>query len=342
MEEAKSDNHDNELEANLQTEVKQFLLILPDVLSKLFVKKLSPDVFQQLSDFAKMALPKTTKFMGELETIQTIESKPSRFIALYKAADAFLRSFLPDVPADKSALDYLIEDLQGRIALTPAGYLVETSYVEYRRLLSKLAQEVCSKTPAPKVHEYLDSVYSVHDDMLSVGQSFVIKLPSQHKALAKVRRRFTRRAAENHITIYGELAGYFEKGIAIVAGLIELLHDHSQKYLSIRRRGLATNLKTVEQSIYSILASNFDILMRNSIAHKSYIFNPTQNTVQFPDPVSNRTCELAYREIATKTKELSALVLALNQLTLILAVEQLRSFKGFVRRLEEQEPTEEK
>ena len=338
MEEAKSDNRDNKLEANLQTEVTQLILMLPDLLSILFGKKLSPDVRQQLSDFTKMALPQTTEFLGELAAIQTIENKPSQFIALYKAADVFLRSVITDVPSDKLALDYLIENLEARTTLPPAGYLAETSYVEYRRLLSELAQEVCSKTPRPKVHEYLDSVYSAHDDMLSVGQSFVIKLPNQYKALTKVRKHFTRKAAEQYIAIYGELAGQFEKGIAIVVGLIELLQNHSPKYLSIRKRRLATNLKKVEQSSCSILASNFDRSMRNAMMHGTRFFNPVKNSVQFYGPGKKRAWELTYREIARKTKELSALVLALHQLPTILAIEQLRSFKGFVRRLEGQEP----
>jgi len=338
VEEAKSNNRDKKLEADSQIEAEQLLLVLPNLLSILFGKTISPDVRQMISNFTEMALPKTTAFFGEVEEIKTTEDKPRQFIALNKVSSVFIRSIIPDVPEDKSALDYLIENLEPKTTVPPAGYLAETSYIEYRRLLSEIAQEVCSKITFTKTQEYLDSVYSAHEDILSTGQSVVTKLPIQHKVLNKARMRFTKKATESHIKIYDELAGQFEKGVAIVAGLLELLHGQSPEYLNIRKRGLANNLKKVEQSGYSILASNFDKLIRNAIAHKSYVFNPTKKTVQFSDSLSGHTRELTYREIAAITKELSALVLALNQLPTIISIEQLRDFKEMARRLEEQEP----
>ena len=91
-----------------------------------------------------------------------------------------------------------------------------------------------------------------------------------------------------------------------------------------RRVGLAGNIQKVQNSRYSVVVSGFDILMRNAIAHKTWVLNHMYRTAEFSDPRSGRDMTATYREVVAKTRELSALVIPLSRLRAMLSVGQLQ------------------
>ena len=73
------------------------------------------------------------------------------------------------------------------------------------------------------------------------------------------------------------------------------------------------NLEIIKSEGREILTHGFDVLIRNSIAHKSYVFDPCDRVVRFSDPIRGRTEPVPYRLLFEKTRDLSCLVLALAQ-----------------------------
>jgi len=315
-------------EIDWEATFSQLVEAMPGVLSVLLGKKLSPGILSQLSEIEK-SIPESLASLRELKSLQAIKDKSVRNAELSRVADKFLKSIISDIHPDKLGIDYLIERLEAQ-AVPPAmlGYLVETSYLASAKTLDDLIESIYSAGLARKLDEFLESFdKDSRQAILAVGQLIAIKLPRSYKLLAKPRTRHTRKAAQDYISIYGDLTGLLEKGLPLVVGLVELLQGKKPSYSEIAKRTLAKNIKVVRVSSYSNLGPNFDVrLIRNAIAHKSFYLDPVNRKVKFDDPISGQTKELSYRELARQTKELSALVLILHQVRFKLLLAQLRNF----------------
>lgn len=326
MEQKNSKAENDITEIDFRNALIQLTEILPSVFSKMFARKISPKAFSQLPQLGEIASENVGGFLEVMREFQTTQDKSKLISELRIRTDTLVRSVLPNAPNDKPGIDYLIEQLEGYAGpLANLGYFEETSYIDYRESLLELTRDIYLEKLCKELKTYKDTADSSSDDVFAIAQIFVTRFPSSFKLLDKPRKRFTIKTARDCISIYEDLSGQFEKNIAFVTGLIELLDGNVVSYPEIRRRGLAKNIGRVRESKYSILVSGFDKLIRNAIAHKSYVFNPNDNTVEFHDKMANIRSEISYKELVKKTKELSALVFALNELRSILVIHELRS-----------------
>lgn len=308
----------------------QLMKIMPDTFSTLFGKVIPSSLNQQLLDMEKEFTPVLTGLQNELNALQKAGNSPSPKYFYYQLLDPLLKSIAKDIPRDCLAIDYIIDYLTPKKDLPEDSYLLETSYLKYMDAINEVSKEVVSNVNMLEIDAYLDLVFSYQNDVMTVGQSLINDFPKYYKVLSKPRKYFTKKQAEHDIALYDNLASQYEKGIAVLVGIIELISGNKREYLKIRRRRLANNLKTVGSSKYSLLATGFDKSIRNALAHGSKFINPLKKTVKFYDPIENYSSELTYKEVREKAKELSALTIAIYRLPVIIKVEELRKFKEMI------------
>ena len=108
------------------------------------------------------------------------------------------------------------------------------------------------------------------------------------------------------------MSGVYERLVKILAGFVSIRSDTVIHYDQFRRRSLASNLGVLKDKGWGTVCQEFDILIRNSIAHKSYTLRPNERAVHFADPISGREELISYRLLFEKTRDLSCLLLALG------------------------------
>lgn len=314
-----SEGDDNDLGAA----IVQLMTALPNVLSTLLGKPISRELRAQIADITKNVAPvaaRVRELRSRLSAIPPPGGEASDLRTVRSTFDQLLKSLVPDIPRDTLAIDYLIEHLDQRTPLPSGSYLIETSYLKYVDAISQVARKVAFERSFAEVDGYLKSVFAYLDDVMSVGQSLVAKFPRQYAELSRPRRRFTEKQAERDIGTYAELAGQFEKGIAVLVGVIELSEGCQPDYVRIRKKRLASNMKTVQNTPYCVLTVGFDTSVRNAIAHKSLHLIPLKRTVRFYDPISEFASDLTYEQVHRKTRELSALAVAIHGLPMAIKV----------------------
>ncbi|MGI2335754.1 MAG: hypothetical protein ACRKGH_03810 [Dehalogenimonas sp.] len=245
----------------------------------------------------------------KLPTLKGIEKGPAQTQALLSIIDSSLRPYLKNIPDDKTLIDVMIEFMDPRKPLPKGSYLLETSYQAYMDLVTHLAMETVTKLQFQEYDAYLTSYFSSSEDMMASGQRFMMRFPKMHKDFSE-ERLYTREGAEQDIGYYNDLAGHYEKSIALVVGLMKLLEGKQVDYPSMRKRQLSANLKSVTKREYSLLAS-LDKHIRNAIAHNQVILHPDKGSVTFYDAVSGFSSEYSYEDVRKKAKELAASVIAL-------------------------------
>ena len=331
-------------EANLQKEIEEILKQLPDLLfkhslpflSKLYGKRIrikaDTELKEELSDKIYGLLP----LIREVESISIQENQAVALSQLMEVMDRLMRSMITDIPDDQHGLDWLLERLQELTAPpSDVAYLRETSYGKCREALFALAYTV-EIQQGDKLKGFLEEVDKDAEDLFAMMQMLTTQLASSYKSLGERRKRLAQSVMRKYIGIYGDLSGYFEKSIRVIVGLLEILEGKEPNYLEIKQNqkqyGLAGNAEKVKGSKYSPLVAGFDIVIRRAVAHKSYYFDPIESRVEFHD-LKGRTVKLTYQEFATKTREFSALVLALRQFRLILVFTELSLFKQTVQQV---------
>jgi hypothetical protein len=327
----------NRMEVFSPENILQVASRLPELLSMIFSRRLSPSMSHEINAFLQQFKQKFPRVSEALSDLQRAKSKPERNLAWYRLIDVLVESFMPDIPVGVNAFATFIRRLDALADLpVDLGHLKTTSYMDCRQVLLGLARKAYTSGLASKTQKYLGTVDNYPEDMLAICQSLTTKSLRDYKLLANPRKRYTKKMTEHCLDFYSEFAGQFEKGISIVAGLIEIQQGLDPNYIQIRKRGLRTNVKVVQNSSCAILANCLDVQMRNAIAHRSFIFNPIRRMVEFNDRGKRFTS--GYREINRKTLELSAASLALNQLRFMLTIEQLRSFKDALSNSQSVEP----
>ena len=126
--------------------------------------------------------------------------------------------------------------------------------------------------------------------------------------LGNAKRRLDRKAIERLIETYRELSGLYEKPIRQVVGTMVILEGKEVSYSDITKRPLASNVKQIAKT-YPWLTKDYDIVIRNSIAHFNYVVSYNSNNVDFVD---NRTSvTVTFRDLFTRCRLLSSLVVAM-------------------------------
>jgi hypothetical protein len=301
--------------------------ILPSILSTLLGKPIAPNSKRQVGEGANNLLEMLMRVAPRLLELDKVQNRTEQKRAFLDVIEIGFRPYVKDIPQDQSVLDFIIAFLDPRKPLPQGSYLLETSYKKYMATVRKLATETVLKVPFDIYKQFLDSAFGATEDILSVGQTVMKKFPKMHKEFCYHRKRFTQKQAERDNEYYGQLAGHFEKCISTVAGVIKLIEGQTATYKSMRRRGLTSNLRTVDESDYSFLTTGFNKNIRNALAHRQWMYEPEKYAVSYYDPINEFSAEYTYREVSEKTKELSALVIALHQLSLLIYVETLVKFK---------------
>jgi len=234
-----------------------------------------------------------------------------------KISNDFMKELMPEVPSGVSGLEYVLETL---FKPSRAGipYIEKSKYSDYMKII----QEIISITTSggfKNVSFYMSSVDNVESDNLAWAQSLTTDMPKVIKFLTPDRKRFSVKLATRCISEYSKMSGVYERLIVIIAGFISITPDAAANYKEFRKKGLSKSIDVIKNKGWGILTQEFDVLMRNSIAHKSYVINPNTRLVDFTDPISGKTESISYQVLFERTRGLSSLVLALSQFRGIVA-----------------------
>ena len=126
--------------------------------------------------------------------------------------------------------------------------------------------------------------------------------------LGNAKRKLDRKLVEKLIETYRELSGLYEKGIRVVVGMMEVLQGKEVAYSQFVKRPLGVNVNQVSKT-YPWLTNDFDTVIRNSIAHTTYIVSYNSKMVTFKDNKTATT--VAFRDFFRRCRLLSSLVAGL-------------------------------
>lgn len=126
--------------------------------------------------------------------------------------------------------------------------------------------------------------------------------------LGNARRKLDRRLVEKLVETYRELSGLYEKDLRAVVGIMEILVGRAVPYSKIVKRPLGLNVNQVSAT-YPWLTRDFEIVIRNSIAHTTYVVGYSSKTITFKDNKNNLT--VSFRGFFRRCRLLSSLVAAL-------------------------------
>ncbi len=311
----------------LTVAAQQMPEILPEILSTILAKPVTDNTKKEIEKSASSLLEMVTKVAPSFTSIKNIKEQEARNKAILDLAESGFKSYLKDIPPGKNVIDFLIDFFGSKETLQPGNYLLGTSYEKYTAAVAELSKDFVASVPMDKRSEFLDSVFSSGQDVLSMGQSVITEFPKMHKDLSMQRQRFTKKQATKDIEYYDKLAGHYEKCISTVAGVIRLTNGENVTYEIMRRRKLASNLRTVNDSKYSLLTAGFNKNIRNALAHKQFMVNPQKRNVTFYDPIARFSVDYSYKEINEKTKELCALFISIQRLPMQIWSDTFIKFK---------------
>lgn len=185
-------------------------------------------------------------------------------------------------------------------------YFPRTNYRKIAADLDSLTSAAFAKE-APATDALLSEFWNSADGAVIMRTPYTIVI-RRCQYLSNANRKLDRKLVERLIETYRELSGLYEKAIRVVVGIMELLDGSEVTYGKIAKRSLALNVNKVAQT-YPWLAKDFDITIRNSIAHTTYIVSYDTRTVTFID---NRTSVVTtFRNLFKRCRMLSSLAVGL-------------------------------
>lgn len=243
---------------------------------------------------------------------------------LLEISEDFIRKIVPDSCQVESPLEYV----RGRLfkpTQSTVEFIKKSKYVQYLDCISQIIDSGMGKGTG-QVIAYMSDVNGAEDDLQAWGQAIGSSMGKIVKYLTPDRKRFSERLAIRCIGEYGKMSGVYERLIAIIAGFVSIGPKRIPNYSSYRRRSLAKNLKRIENKGWSTITNEFDSLIRNSIAHQSYVRVPAERIVRFSDRRSGQEELVSYKLLFEKTRELVCLVLALSKFMGLVDDALLRNF----------------
>lgn len=229
----------------------------------------------------------------------------------YSVTDTLFKAVIPDIPKNVHAMDYLFQVCEEllRDFRFDLHYLKDTEYRAYLQGLEKLMSEIKQEHKINKSWEVLNDFKDSKDFYLTL-QATLQRVIKGYEFLTRDFSKIEKKQLDRYLQIYLELSGLYEKFISLIAALIQLLRTNSNpKYEVARKRGLYSNIDSIEKTDWSIFVSGFNRNMRNAIAHRTCKVDILKETVEFID--RNKTFKLTFREVQKETRELSALLLIL-------------------------------
>lgn len=273
----------------------------------IFGRKLPKDKREEIEKLLETLKSPSQEFAQKVDTLK--DSYTDSEIA--QISEDFLRKIIPEAGSVKSPLEYV----RGRlfeIKEPVVEYIKKSKYGDYIRYIRRIIDSAMGKASV-QVITYVTEVNTADADVKTWGQAIGGGIGKTTQFLTRDRRRFSTKLAFRCIDEYGKMSGVYERLVAIIAGFVSIESDHTVRYPSFRRKSLSRNLSIIRNKGGSVITSGFDILVRNSIAHHSYVIDPTVRKVRFTDPIGGKERIVSYRVLFGKTRELSRLILALSQ-----------------------------
>ena len=245
----------------------------------------------------------------------------------YLLTDTIARPFLSDIPKNVHAMDYLFqvcEELEDSRFGFP--YLKDTGYSQHLGDLKRLFEKLSEKDGIESKLWAVFNDFRNSKDAYTLAQATLQRLIHNYKFLGKNIKVIRKKHIDEYLEIYDELSGHYERFIALVAVLLELLlTNDTPKYEMVRKRRLYENIRFVEEHGWGGLTEGFNRNIRNAVAHKTYNVDLIKETVDFYDV--KKTFTLTFKEVQKETRELSALLLILPHVlisTFCLAILSIR------------------
>lgn len=185
-------------------------------------------------------------------------------------------------------------------------YFPHTNYNEVAADLDKLTSAAFAVNAAA-ADELLNEFWNSPDGAVVLRSLYTIVF-RRCVYLGNAKRKLDRRLVERLIETYRELSGLYEKGIRIVVGTMGVLQGKQIAYSQLVKQPLGVNVNQVSKT-YPWLTKDFDIVIRNSIAHITYVVSYNSKTITFKDNKTATT--VTFRDFFRRCRLLSSLVAAL-------------------------------
>ncbi len=297
---------------------------MPSELSKRMVDALIPVVFGFATDFIgrkPRRRPKITKkerlklaeridrlmeASEELESYKTPAKSAAEYVSRLDRVGELYRPFL-GLPRDAvfphALRDSFREMTEG---MGRWSYFPRTNYRKVAADLHNLMSAAFA-VDAAAADTLLNEFWNSPDEAVVLRTPYTI-VARRCLYLGNAKRKLDRRLVERLVETYRELSGLYEKGIRVVIGIIEVLQDREVVYAQLVKKPLAWNVGQVSET-YPWLTIDFDIVVRNSIAHTTYVVQYGPKTVTFTDNKASVT--LTFRDLFRRCRLLSSLVVGL-------------------------------
>lgn len=306
-----------------QLVIKMLDEFLP-ALELLFARELPGDKKQEIKEKLEQLRRASEKFARKVEAVK----ESGDMVKFAEVSNDYIRAIIPEANSAISGLEYVRRTLFSP-AQIKVPYIRNSRYVQYVECMKGMI-DTAMKKGVKQVFSYMSSVENEVIDLQAWGQSLVVEMGEIVKHLTPDRKRFSRGLVLRCIAEYGKMSGIYERLVKIIAGFVSIRSNGVTNYNRFRKRGLASNLGVIEDKGWGTICHEFDTLVRNSIAHRSYTLRPNERAVYFSDPISGKEGSVSYRRLFEKTRDLSCLVLALSEFMGLVDEAILRHVNSFL------------
>lgn len=243
---------------------------------------------------------------GELETYKTPAKSATEYVSRLDRVGELYRSFL-ELPKD-AVFPHALRDSFREISygMDRWSYFPWTNYRRVAADLDNLTSAAFAVNAAA-ADKLLNEFWNSPDGAVVLRTPYTI-VARRCVYLGNAKRKLDRRLVERLVETYRELSGLYEKGIRVAAGMMEVLKRRDVAYAQLATRPLALNVNRVS-STYPWLTKDFDKVIRNSIAHTTYVVQYSLKTVTFTD--NKASVSVTFRDLFRRCRLLSSLVVGL-------------------------------
>ncbi|MCL4450109.1 MAG: hypothetical protein M1386_02185 [Candidatus Thermoplasmatota archaeon] len=224
----------------------------------------------------------------------------------------------------RSFFEYYDQYLKSSLFSDPSGfYLAVTKLAEYRSAFYSLLDEVFLRKGSSETYENLVAHTSFLTEMMPIPRR-ITSFNNYYTFLDKRFAKFREESIYKLIEIYYDFAEVTAKFLGMVRILLDSLEGKNHTNLeSIYSDSLHNHLIVIKGSSKYGILGDLDAVIRNSISHRSYIFDKEHKRIIFKD--RNKSVSVKTREFLEKTRNISALQMTLSSLQLYVAYKKNQS-----------------
>jgi hypothetical protein len=294
-------------------------------LELLFARELPTDKKQEIKEKLEQLRTASDQFARKVEAVK----KSGNMMKFAELSNDYIRAIIPEAASAISGLEYARSTLFSP-AQIEVPYIRNSKYGKYVECIKGMIDAAMEKG-VKQVISYVSSVANEVTDLQAWGQSLAVEMGRIVKHLTPDRTRFSRGLALRCIDEYGKMSGIYERLVKIIAGFVSIRPGGVTNYNKFRKQTLAANLGVIEDNGWGTILGEFDILVRNSIAHRSYTLYPNEKSVYFRDSIRGQEKSLSYHRLFEMTRDLSCLVLALSKFVGLFYEAIIRHVNSFLK-----------